>query len=204
MCGIAGIISKCSLNDHQVASLRAVNERLSHRGPDGEGEYCGEHVMLAMRRLSIIDLGGGWQPLYNEDRSLALIANGEIYNFIELRKGLEALGHRFTTGSDCETILHLYEEHGLDCVQHLRGMFAFALWDNPRRRLVLACDRMGEKPLYLYQNNGQLLFAYEMKGLLASGMVSFDLDPNAVNLYFHYQYVSEPSTSLKGVGNLDA
>ena len=204
MCGIAGIISKLPLNARQVASVRAVNERLSHRGPDGEGEYCGQHVMLAMRRLSIIDLGGGWQPLYNEDRSLALIANGEIYNFVELRKELEALGHRFTTGSDCETILHLYEEHGLDCVQHLRGMFAFALWDNQRRRLVLARDRMGEKPLYLYENNGQLLFASEMKGLLASEMVPFELDPNAVNLYFHYQYVPEPATPLKGVRKLDA
>ena len=160
--------------------------------------------MLAMRRLSIIDLDGGWQPLYNEDRSLALLANGEIYNFIELRRRLESQGHRFNTNSDCETILHLYEEHGLDFVQHLRGMYAFALWDSKSKRLVLARDRMGEKPLYLYETKGRLLFASEMKALLASGLVPFELDPAAVNLYFHYQYVPEPMTPLKGVRKLDA
>lgn len=160
--------------------------------------------MLAMRRLSIIDLKGGWQPLYNEDRTLVLIANGEIYNFVELRKRLEDLGHRFNTDSDCETILHLYEEHGLDCVTHLRGMFAFALWDSKRKRLLLARDRMGEKPLYVYETNGRLFFASELKALLASGLVPFELDPTAVNLYFHYQYVPEPMTPLKGVRKLDA
>jgi asparagine synthase (glutamine-hydrolysing) len=107
-----------------------------------------------MRRLSIIDLDGGWQPLYNEDRTLALVANGEIYNFVELRERLEKQGHRFNTKSDCETVLHLYEEHGLDFVQHLRGMYAFALWDAKRQRLVLARDRMGEKPLYVYETDG--------------------------------------------------
>lgn len=160
--------------------------------------------MLAMRRLSIIDLDGGWQPLYNEDDTLALVANGEIYNFVELRKDLEARGHRFNTHSDCETILHLYEEHGLEFVQHLRGMYAFALWDAKRKRLVLARDRMGEKPLYLYETNGRVVFASEMKALLASGLVPFELDPASVNLYFHYQYVPEPRTPLKGVRKLDA
>ncbi len=160
--------------------------------------------MLAMRRLSIIDLDGGWQPLYNEDRTLALVANGEIYNFVELRERLEKLGHQFQTNSDCETILHLYEEHGLDFVQHLRGMFAFALWDAKRKRLVLGRDRMGEKPIYLYQTSDRLFFASEMKALLASGLVPFELDPTAVNLYFHYQYVPEPMTPLKDVQKLDA
>src|SRR6266581_5804159 len=128
MCGIAGIVSREPITASEVAGVKAANERMSHRGPDGTGDYLDTHVSLAMRRLSIIDLTGGWQPLYNEDRSLVLIANGEIYNFIELRRRLEDQGHQFTTGSDCETILHLYEEHGLDCLQHLRGMFAFALW----------------------------------------------------------------------------
>ena len=160
--------------------------------------------MLAMRRLSIIDLDGGWQPLYNEDRTLALVANGEIYNFVELRERLEEQGHRFNTHSDCETVLHLYEEHGLDFVQHLRGMYAFALWDAKRKRLVLGRDRMGEKPLYLYETNGRVFFASELKALLASGLVPFALDPTAVNLYFHYQYVPEPLTPLKGVRKLDA
>ena len=204
MCGIAGIISQAPITPDEIACVRTANSRLAHRGPDGAGEFQDEHVMLAMRRLSIIDLEGGWQPLYNEDRSLAMIANGEIYNYIELRKRLEARGHKLATQGDIETILHLYEEHGLDCVQHLRGMFAFALWDSRRRRLVLARDRMGEKPLYLYEQSGKLIFASEMKALLNSGVVPFELDPTAVNLYFHYQYVPEPMTPLKGVRKLDA
>src|SRR5688572_22723562 len=204
MCGIAGLVSRKPLTPEEIARVRTVNERLAHRGPDGAGEYLDDHVALAMRRLSIIDLSGGWQPLYNEDRSLVLIANGEIYNFVELRQQLESLGHPFSTGSDCETILHLYEEHGTNCVQYLRGMFGFALWDEKRQRLMLARDRMGEKPLYIYESDGQLLFASEMKALLASGMVPFALDPRAIDLYFHYQYVPEPLTPLKGVRKLDA
>jgi asparagine synthase (glutamine-hydrolysing) len=204
MCGITGIITQAPVTPADLAAVRTCNSHLVHRGPDGAGEFQSEHVMLAMRRLSIIDLTGGWQPLYNEDRTLALVANGEIYNFVELRERLEALGHSFRTNSDCETILHLYEEHGLECVAHLRGMFAFALWDEKRKRLILARDRMGEKPLYLYETEGRLLFASEIKALLASRLVPFELDPAAVNLYFHYQYVPEPLTPLKGVRKLDA
>ena len=204
MCGITGIITKASITPADFGSVRTSNSLLTHRGPDGAGEFHDEHVVLAMRRLSIIDLTGGWQPLYNEDRTLTLIANGEIYNYIELRLRLEDLGHWFRTNSDCETILHLYEEHGLDCVTHLRGMFAFALWDSKLRRLMLARDRMGEKPLYLYETEGRLFFASEMKALLASGLVPFELDPGTVNVYFHYHYVPEPLTPLKGVRKLDA
>jgi len=204
MCGIAGIVTRNPLTEQELGSVRTANARLAHRGPDGSGEFHDTHVALAMRRLSIIDLTGGWQPLYNEDQSLVLIANGEIYNFIELRKQLEASGHRFRTNSDCETILHLYEEHGDDCVTHLRGMFAFALWDKNRKRLLVARDRMGEKPLYLYQDQDRLLFASEMKALLSSGLVNFELDPKAVHLYFHYQYVPEPLTPVKGIVKLDA
>jgi asparagine synthase (glutamine-hydrolysing) len=204
MCGIAGIITEAPITPADIACVRSANSRLTHRGPDGSGEFLDQHVMLAMRRLSIIDLDGGWQPLYNEDRSVVVIANGEVYNFIELRQRLEAQGHRFNTDSDCETIVHLYEEHGLDFVQHLRGMYAFALYDSKCKRLVLARDRMGEKPLYLYETAGRLLFASEIKALLASGVVPFELDPAAVNLYFHYQYVPEPMTPLKGVRKLDA
>ena len=204
MCGISGIITQAPITQAEIAAVTTANSHLTHRGPDGAGEFQDTNVMLAMRRLSIIDLTGGWQPLYNEDRTLALVANGEIYNFVELRQRLEGLGHSFRTNSDCETILHLYEEHGLDCVSHLRGMFAFALWDAKRKRLVLARDRMGEKPLYLYETNGRLFFASELKALLASGLVPFELDPSAVNLYFHYQYVPEPLTPVKGVRKLDA
>src|ERR1700692_2162845 len=129
MCGIVGLISRVSLSPAQTDKVELANSLLTHRGPDGKGSYANKHVSLQMRRLSIIDLKTGWQPLYNEDRSLVLIANGEIYNFVELRRDLEERGHVFATGSDCETILHLYEEHGAQVVDHLRGMYAFALWD---------------------------------------------------------------------------
>ncbi|MDT7780655.1 MAG: hypothetical protein QOC99_3167 [Acidobacteriota bacterium] len=204
MCGISGIVTSRLVSDESKASVTRMNDALAHRGPDGAGEYTRANVALAMRRLSIIDLEGGWQPLFNEDESVALIANGEIYNHVELRARLEAGGHRFKTGSDCESVVHLYEEHGLDFVRHLRGMFALALWDDARRRLVLARDRMGEKPLYLYESDGRVVFASEMKSLLRSGVVPFELDAEAINQYFHYQYVPEPKTPLRGVRKLDA
>jgi asparagine synthase (glutamine-hydrolysing) len=204
MCGISGIISRDGVTPEDLARVGAMSRALVHRGPDDSGGYSAPHVALASRRLSIIDIEGGRQPLYNDDRSLALVANGEIYNHAELRRRLEGRGHRFTTGSDCEAILHAYAEYGTACVEHLRGMFAFALWDGARRRLVLARDPMGEKPLYLYEREGRLLFASEMKALLRSGEVPFELDPEAVDLYFHYQYVPEPRTAVRGVRKLDA
>lgn len=204
MCGISGIIDGRGVTPDDLARVASMSRALVHRGPDDSGAYEAAHVALASRRLSIIDLGGGRQPLYNEDRSLALVANGEIYNHAELRRRLEARGHRFTTGSDCEAILHAYAEFGLACVEHLRGMFAFALWDDARRRLVLARDPLGEKPLYIYEREGRLLFASEMKALLRSGEVPFVLDAEAVDLYFHYQYVPEPLTAVRGVRKLDA
>jgi len=204
MCGISGIISRRGVTPEDATRVASMSRALVHRGPDDSGAYRGAHVALAARRLSIIDLGGGRQPLYSADRSLALVANGEIYNHAELRRRLEGRGHRFTTGSDCEAILHAYAEYGTTCVEHLRGMFAFALWDEARRRLVLARDPMGEKPLYLYEREGRLLFASEMKALLRSGEVAFELDPEAVDQYFHYQYVPEPRTAVRGVRKLEA
>ncbi len=204
MCGIAGIVSHEPLKSEHLEQVARMTEALAHRGPDGSGLMHVAHVALGMRRLSIIDLAHGWQPLYNEDKSLALIANGEIYNYIELRAHLQAKGHSFRTGSDCEVIVHLYEEYGTDCVRHLRGMFAFALWDSQRQRLVLARDRMGEKPLYLYEQPGFLAFGSELKTLLSSGLVPFRLEPQAVDLYFHYQYVPEPATAIRGVRKLPA
>jgi asparagine synthase (glutamine-hydrolysing) len=181
-------------------------QALHHRGPDGEGAWSDDQLALGMRRLSIIDLEGGWQPLFNEDHSLVLVANGEIYNFVELRADLERRGHAFRSGSDCETILHIYEEHGERCVEHLRGMFAFALWDIPRRRLLLARDRMGEKPLYLYERpDGKgLLFASELRAVLASDLVPRELDHASTHLYFYYQFVPEPFTPVRGVRKLPA
>jgi asparagine synthase (glutamine-hydrolysing) len=204
MCGIAGIISAQPVGSTQHQLVLRMSDALVHRGPDGAGTFLGSHTILAMRRLSIIDLSGGWQPLYNEDKSLTLIANGEIYNFIELRKELESRGHTFRTKSDSEVIVHLYEEYGADCVLHLRGMFAFALWDSRQQRLMLARDRMGEKPLYLYAGNGCLVFASELKALLKAGVVPFELDHAAVLHYFHYQYVPEPMTPVQGVRKLPA
>lgn len=202
MCGICGIISQAPIEN--LTPIQRMQSSLHHRGPDGDGDFYHQHIVLAMRRLSIIDLTGGWQPLFNEDRSLVLVANGEIYNYIELRHVLQTQGHHFGTASDCETILHLYEEYGLDCVNHLRGMFAFALWDTQLQRLVLARDRMGEKPLYLYEQPDQLIFASELKALLQSKLVPFELSPGAIDFYFHYSYVPEPATPLKGVRKLKA
>jgi asparagine synthase (glutamine-hydrolysing) len=204
MCGISGLIGREVLTPEDASRVAEMSRALVHRGPDGAGNFDAPHVALAARRLSIIDLEGGAQPLFNEDRSLALVANGEIYNHPELRRRLEARGHRFRTGSDCESILHAYAEYGTGCVDHLRGMFAFALWDGARRRVLLARDPLGEKPLYLYEREGSLVFASEMKALLRSGLVPFELDPEAVNLFFHYQYVPEPWTAVRGVRKLDA
>lgn len=201
MCGIAGIVSK-RIDSTQTDSVCRMLGSLVHRGPDGQGEYHDEHVAMGMRRLSIIDLQGGWQPLYNEDKSLVLIMNGEIYNYIELTDELKKRGHTFSTHSDGEAILHLYEEEKEGCLRHLRGMFAFALLDKNNGTVFIARDRMGEKPLYLYQTADAIYFSSEMKSLLASGKVSFELDPAAVNDYFHYQYVPEPKTPLKAVRKL--
>ncbi|QWD11258.1 asparagine synthase (glutamine-hydrolyzing) [Polynucleobacter paneuropaeus] len=201
MCGIAGIIYKDRGHKNSESFEKMLNS-IAHRGPDGGGEYSDQQVLIGMRRLSIIDLEGGWQPLYNEDKSLALVMNGEIYNYIELMEQLEGRGHIFSTRSDGEVILHLYEEEGINCLRHLRGMFAFTLVDREKGVVFIARDRMGEKPLYLHQTPDSIYFASEMKSILASGNVPFDLDPAAVNDFFHYQYVPEPKTPLKSVRKL--
>ena len=204
MCGITGVVSRQALTPKLTEQVERVNAHLVHRGPDGDGRFEARHVMLAMRRLSIIDLESGWQPLYNESRDLALVANGEVYNYVELRRVLEVRGHRFATGSDCETIVHAYEEFGEEFVRHLRGMYAFALWDDRRQRLLLGRDRMGEKPLYLAASGHDLFFASELRALVAAGVVPFELDPQSVNLYYHYGYVPEPDSMIKGVRKLPA
>ncbi len=191
------------------AAVLAMNHTLQRRGPDGEGTYFKESVALAMRRLAIIDLTGGWQPLYNEDQSIALVANGEIYNYVELHRSLTAAGHTMRTRSDCELPAHLYEQHGLDFVHHLRGMYAIALWDTRKKRLILVRDRVGEKPLFVYHRNApggekQVLFASEMKSLLSSGVVPFELEPTSVDEMMHYQWVHDPKTMVKGVRKLEA
>jgi asparagine synthase (glutamine-hydrolysing) len=159
---------------------------------------------MAMRRLSIIDLAHGWQPIKNEDETIAVIANGEIYNHVELRAELETRGHQLRSNSDCEVLPHLYEEHGLDFVHKLRGMFAFALWDGRMRRLVLCRDRMGEKPLYLHVAPDGIWFASELKVLLATGQIPFALDAGAINSYLHYGWIPEPQTAVSGILKLPA
>ncbi|HLO42301.1 MAG TPA: asparagine synthase (glutamine-hydrolyzing) [Phycisphaerales bacterium] len=204
MCGIAGHLKAAPRSQADAETVRRMNRAQVHRGPDGEGEFADSHVHIAMRRLSIIDLEGGWQPLYNEDRTIALVANGEVYNHIELRAELEARGHRFATHSDCETIAHLYEEFGVDCLHKLRGMYAFALYDIPNKRVLIGRDRMGEKPLYLVERPGEIWFCSELRALLSGGVIPFELDAGAVNLFFHYNYVPEPHTAVKGVRKLPA
>lgn len=201
MCGIAGIISK-KISSEQIDASEKMLASMVHRGPDGQGHYSDDQIAIGMRRLSIIDLEGGWQPLYNEDKSLVLIVNGEIYNYIELSQQLKKRGHLFSTHSDAEVILHLYEEEGIGCLRHLRGMFAFVLVDKRNAKVFIARDRMGEKPVYLYESEDFIYFSSEIKSLLASGDVPFCLDPVAVNEFFHYQYVPEPKTPLRGVRKL--
>lgn len=193
----------------EKAVVLSMNAALQRRGPDGEGTYFKDNVALAMRRLAIIDLTGGWQPLYNEDQSIALVANGEVYNYIELRENLAGKGHSFRTKSDCELPAHLYEQYGLDFVHHMRGMYAVALWDTRKKRLILVRDRVGEKPLFIHHRTApdgskQLFFSSEMKGMLASGVVPFELDPTSVDEFMHYQWVHDPKTILKGVSKLEA
>jgi len=205
MCGIFGIIRRDGLGPEDDGLLRRLADALVHRGPDGEGFHRDTHVAIGMRRLAIIDLNGGWQPLLNETGDIALVANGEIYNYIELRKELESRGHEFRTGSDCETIAHLYEEHGAECIHKLRGMFAFALWDKRKQTLLIARDRMGEKPMYVATpNSGRIVFASELGALVGAGAVPFELNEDAIKLYYYYGYVPEPMVPVRNVRKLPA
>lgn len=207
MCGICGVTH---FDGKPVARelLAGMNDTLRHRGPDGEGYFIDGNVGLAMRRLKIIDIAGSDQPLSNEDGSIALIFNGEIYNYRELRQGLEARGHRFKTEGDGETVVHLYEEYGGAALEHLRGMFALALWDAKRQRLLLARDRFGQKPLYYYQDRKVFVFASEIKALLAHPAVPrvsrFDgEDRGALAGYLSYGYVPAPDTAFVGIKMLE-
>ncbi len=190
MCGICGFWSRNGQLSEAV--LMRMNERITRRGPDGEGRYFDGRVGLAMRRLAIIDLAGGQQPIFNEDRTVAIVFNGEIYNYRELRSRLEKAGHRFATDSDTEVIVHLYEEHGLDAPRYLEGMFAFAIWDIPKQQLVLARDRLGIKPLFLAETPQGYVFGSEIKSLRASGVVSDEIDWQAVDEYLTYTFIPAP------------
>ncbi len=202
MCGIAGIIrwDQRPVLEHEI---RAMCGAMVHRGPDDEGIYLGDGVAIGMRRLSIIDLDKGHQPVSNEDGTVWIVFNGEIYNYRELRRELQGRGHTFRTESDTETIVHLYEDFGAGCVEHLRGMFAFAIWDTRRREVLLARDRLGIKPLYYAERNGELLFASELKPILQNESVDRSLSWEAVGHLFTFLATPPAQSIVEGVSKLE-
>lgn len=200
MCGICGTVRMSPLP--AAVAMRSMRSALAHRGPDGVGELLAPHVALGVTRLAIVDRTGGAQPVRDCAGDTAAVFNGEIYNHHELRGELERSGHTFRSRCDSEVVVHLYEEFDIDFLSRLRGMFAIAVWDSRRRVLVLARDRMGEKPLYYRMGGDRLVFASELRALTASGVFSVELDPTALHEYFHYQYVPEPRTPVLGVSTL--
>src|ERR1700704_1391953 len=201
MCGIAGMIGREG-ETVTAEQVRRMTDTIIHRGPDDEGIFAQRNVGLGMRRLSIIDLSGGRQPIYNEDRTVAVVFNGEIYNFPELRKDLESRGHRFYTHSDTEVIVHLYEEMGADCVTQLRGMFAIALYDAKQNSILLARDRLGKKPLYYAVREGRLYFGSEIKAMLAVAPELASVDPEGVLQFFYFGYIPDPQSAFREIRKL--
>jgi asparagine synthase (glutamine-hydrolysing) len=204
MCGIFGVCRRAGLTDGDHEVFERLSQTLIHRGPDGEGRTVGPQLALGMRRLSIVDVEHGWQPLWNEDRSVALVGNGEIYNHVQLRRELEARGHSFATRSDMEVAVHLFEEDGPLAVRRLRGMFALAFFDIRSGQLVLARDRLGEKPLFVAESREGFVFASELRALVASRAVELRFDTSVVPLYLEYGYLPEPLTMVRGVRKVEA
>ncbi len=202
MCGIAGVVARDSSRSLDPAVIGRMVEKLHHRGPDDTGVVTLPGVSLGLKRLSIIDVAGGRQPIENEDGTITFVGNGEIYNYRGLREELLAKGHRFRTGSDMEVVVHGYEEWGDDVVPRLGGQFAFALWDGRRKRLLSARDRAGEKPLYYYEGRDDIVFASEIKSLLSRSDVPRELDPEALDLFLTYEFVIAPRTIFRGVKKL--
>lgn len=204
MCGIAGFVHSGLNAEDACALLHGMTDIIRHRGPDDDGSWLGDDAGLGMRRLSIIDVQGGKQPITNEDGSVVVVFNGEIYNYQQLRRELEATGHQFATNSDTETIVHAYEEDGLDFVRRLHGMFAIALWDRRRRRLVLTRDRFGKKPVHYAFDGRRLIFGSEIKSLLLAPGLRRELDPIGISQYFTYGYIPAPRTAFAGIQKLPA
>src|SRR5947208_7014513 len=203
MCGIVGTVGLNPLEPVDEARLKRMRDVLRHRGPDGEGLWVDGHVGLGFRRLAIIDVEGGAQPMCNEDGSVWIVFNGEIYNHATLRPWLEARGHRYRTRSDTETIVHLYEEEGERCVERLQGMFAFAVWDRTQQRLFLARDRLGIKPLYYACTDRELIFASEIKAILAGGAVSPAFNRAILPEFLANRFVAGAETFFDGVSRLE-
>ncbi|MBA3710924.1 MAG: asparagine synthase (glutamine-hydrolyzing) [Pyrinomonadaceae bacterium] len=202
MCGIVGIVRP---GDTAVDEgvLARMCEALRHRGPDEDGRYVNGRVGMAMRRLAIIDLAGGQQPIHNADRTAWIVFNGEIYNYRELRARLEKLGHRFYTDSDTEAIIHAYDQYGTDCPKHLRGMFAFAIWDERKEQLFLARDRVGKKPLLYALTGGQIIFGSEFSALLEHPDISREIQPEAIHYYLTFMCVPAPLTAYRAIRKLE-
>jgi asparagine synthase (glutamine-hydrolysing) len=199
MCGIAGIVNS---RQEPLESIKRMLHALRYRGPDDEGTYVGQGAVLGQRRLSIIDLAGGHQPIPNEDGTLWIICNGEIYNYRELRDELLAQGHKFSTHSDSEVILHLYEEMGERCVERLRGMFAFAIWNDKQKSLFAARDRLGQKPFFFTHRGGEFMFGSEIKALLAADPSLAQLNPEALDQYLTLRLIAPPRTMFAGISKL--
>lgn len=204
MCGICGIVHHDRDRPVDRNVLSTMNRTMVHRGPDDEGYFFGHGVGIAMRRLAIIDPAGGHQPVTDESGNIVAAINGEIYNFQDLRRDLEARGHTFRSHSDAEVLPHLYEEFGKESIEHLVGMFGLCVWDERHRRLILARDRMGKKPLYWVQHKGIFLFASELKALLAHPEVKPSLDPISLSKYLAYEYVPSPRSIFQGIQKLEA
>lgn len=204
MCGLAGFFEKSWSDGERRARLDGLLKLIEHRGPDGQGTLIDGGLALGMRRLSIIDLAGGAQPIWNEDQTIAVFFNGEIYNYVELRAALEQRGHRFRTSSDTEVLVHLYEDCGSELVRQLRGMFTFAIYDRLRAELFLARDHFGQKPLYWFADGERFAFASELKSLLALPFVPRDLDPEALLDYATWTSLPAPRTHFRHVRKLSA
>jgi len=204
MCGIAGVLYADFGRSVSASTLTDMGNAIAHRGPDGEGTFRSGSVGLVHRRLAIIDLEGGRQPLSNEDESIHVVFNGEIYNYQELRRQLETRGHVFRTNSDTEVLVHLYEEHGADLCTHLRGMFAFAIWDARRRELLLARDHLGQKPLFIYRDNEKLVFGSELKAVLAHSGIDRSIDPAALDDYLTFGFIPGQRSIFGRVSKLPA
>ncbi len=203
MCGIVGYVNNGGRAVDRLI-LEKMNRAIFHRGPDEDGVYLNENVGMAMRRLAIIDLASGKQPIHNADKSKWIVFNGEIYNYQELRKDLEARGHIFYTNSDTEAIVHLYDEYGPECLKFLRGMFAFAIWDERTQELFIARDRVGKKPLlYSHQPNGDLIFGSEFTALLEHPSIPREVDDQAIDAYMSYLCVPAPMTAFKHIRKLE-
>ncbi len=204
MCGIAGIVNTAAEQPVESAAVHRMCQAIIHRGPDDEGIFVKDGVGFGMRRLSIIDLATGHQPVFNEDRSVWVVFNGEIYNFPQLRADLQSRGHRLATHTDTEVIVHLYEEMGRDCVHQLRGMFAFALYDERCRKVLIARDRLGEKPLHYAFDGKRLLFGSEIKAILAVAPELAQVDRQALRQYVQFGYIPDPATSFSDIKKLPA